>query len=80
LEKRLSMMQSDTGDQRQETTETIESLNPSAPGEGWKIERKVIEKSQPIGSNQTERKMGVLKPDLNGGMQIIHNQMTIDKK
>jgi hypothetical protein len=74
LEKRLSLAQSNPGGQRNETMEIADSLNPSAPAEALKVERKVIEKSQPIGSNQTERKMEVLRSDLNGGMQSIQTQ------
>ena len=80
LDSRLTMVQRDLGSQRQETTEIIESPNHASPGEGLKVVRKLIENSQPLGSNQTERKLEVLKPDLNGGMQSIHNQTTIEKK
>ena len=80
LDSRLSMVQRDLGSQRQETTEIIESPNPAAPGEGLKVVRKFIENSRPLGTNQTERKLEVLKPDLNGGMQNMHTQNTIDKK
>jgi|WetSurMetagenome_2_1015567.scaffolds.fasta_scaffold151669_1 hypothetical protein len=80
LESRSSIVQRDMGSQRREATEIIEAPNPAAPSEGLKVVRKLIENSQPLGPNQTERKLEVLKPDLNGGMQTIHNQTTIEKK
>jgi hypothetical protein len=76
----LTMFRKDLGNQRQETTEIIESSNPASPGEGLKVVGKLIETSQPLGTNQTEQKLEVLKPDLNGGMQTMHTQYTIDKK
>lgn len=80
LNNRLTMIQKDLGSQLQETTEFIESPNPAAPGEGLKVVRKIVENSKSVGRNQTERKMEILKPDLNGDMQRIHNQTTTEIK
>ena len=80
LDSRLSMVQMDMGSQRQETAEIIETQNSAAPSEGLKVARKFIENSRPLGPNQIERKLEVLKPNLNGGMQSMHSQNTIDKK
>ena len=80
LDSRLSMVQRDLGSQRQEITEIVESQNAAAPSEGLKVARKFIENSRSLGPNQTERKLEVLKPDLNGGMQSMYRQNTIDNK
>ena len=80
LESRLTMVQRNYSGQRQEITEIIESPNPVAAGEGLKVVRKIIENTQPSGPNQTERKLEVLKPDLNGRLETIHTQYTTDKK
>lgn len=80
LDSRSTMVQKDLGKQGQQATEILESRNPAALGEGLKVVRKIAESSQPIGSDQTNRKLEVLKPDLNGRMQSIYTQYTSDKR
>ncbi len=80
LANRSTIVQKPLGNQRQETTEIVEERNTTAPSEGLKVVLKLIENSQPLGPTQTERILKVLKPDLNGGMQSIHNQTTIENR
>jgi hypothetical protein len=80
LDSRSIIVQKSLGNQRQETTEVVEERSTTAPSEGLKVVRKLIENSRPLGPSQTERKLEVLKPNLNGGMQSIYNQTTIENQ
>jgi hypothetical protein len=80
LDRRSTILQKPLGNQRQETTEVVEERNTTAPSEGLKVVLKLIENNQVLGPSQTERRLEVLKPDLNGGMQTIHYQTTTENK
>lgn len=80
LSSRSTMVQKDLGRQGREVSEIIESSNPASLREGLKVVRKIVESAQQVGSDQTKRKLEVLAPNLNGGMQSIYTQYAIDNK
>ncbi len=80
LDSRITMVQTAEGAQKQETTEVVERPNPAAPSEGVRVVEKIVENKQTLGAGKTERQLEVFKPNLNGGMELIHSQQTIDVK
>ncbi|HTY62174.1 MAG TPA: hypothetical protein VMG30_07930 [Acidobacteriota bacterium] len=80
LDTRVTLVQKNLDNQRQETTEVIETANPAAAGEELVPMRKIVEYSKPLNLKQTEKTLEVLKPSLNGSMESIYSQKTIATK
>jgi hypothetical protein len=80
LDGRSTIVQKPLGNQKQETTEIVEERNTTAPNEGLRLVRKVVENVQPLGANETERRLEVFQPDPNGRMQSIYSQQAIETK
>jgi hypothetical protein len=80
LDSRVTMLQTPQRDGRQETTETLEKPSPIAPNEGTKLVRKIVENLTVINPRETEKQLDVLEPGLNGGMQSIYSQQTVEVK
>ena len=80
LSGRVTVVQKDLGSQGRETTEIVESPNTATPSKGLKVVRKIVENSRSAGPKQTEQRLDVYTPDLNGGMKNIHTQHTIDNQ
>lgn len=80
LDSRVTLIQKNLGNRGSETTERIEARNPASPGEGLRLVQSAVEKSQPLGSDQTQKSLEILKPDLNGRMGVIHQQKMVEKK
>ncbi len=80
LDSRLTVLQTPQRDGRQATTETLEKPSPTAPGEGPKVVRKIVENLRILNPNETERQMDVLEPDLNGGMRSLYYQQSVEVK
>jgi hypothetical protein len=80
LDSRSTIVQKPLGNQKKETTEIVEERNTTAPSEGLRLVRKVVENVQPLGANETERRLEVFQPDLNGGMRSSYSEQSIEKK
>jgi hypothetical protein len=78
LDSRITMIQPPLENQRQQTTEIVERPNPAAPGEGLRVVQKAVENVRALGSGKTEQQMEIFKPNLNGGMEIVHRQKAIE--
>ena len=80
LSSRVTSQQTPLRNGRQQTTEILEESNPVAPGGSLRTVRKTVESLQSVGAGQTEKRVEILEPDLNGGWQSIHGRETIEKK
>jgi hypothetical protein len=80
LAERLTISQTPIRDGRQETTQILEKPSPIAPREGLRVVRKVVEDVQVKGENETERRLQVLQPDLNGKLRAVESWQTIELK
>jgi hypothetical protein len=80
LDSRTTIAQKPMKDGHQETTEILERPSPSAPNEGLRSVRKIVENLQLVGASKTEKQLEVLEPDLNGGWQSIHSQQHVEIK
>lgn len=80
LDSRTTIVQKPLKNGQQETTEILERPSPSAPNEGLRSVRKIVENLQLVGAEETERQLEVLEPDLNGGWRSIHSQQHIEIK
>jgi hypothetical protein len=74
LDSRVTILQKQMKEGRQQTTEILEKTSPTAHNEGLKLVRKIVENLKVLSPNETERQLEVLEPDLNGGLQSIHSR------
>jgi hypothetical protein len=64
----------------QQTTQTVNGVNPVAPSDDMRIIEKFVETIRSSGPQATERSLTVLNPDLNGQDQAVNTLRTIQIK
>jgi hypothetical protein len=80
LGRRMTIIQKPLKDGRQETTQTAEEVDPAAQNQGLKLVQRIVENTQAVSPNQTERQLEVLEPDLDGRMRNVYTQESVEIK
>ncbi len=80
LDSRVTVVQNPMKNGRQQTTEVLERPGPASSNAGLKPVRRIVEKKQTVGANETETQLEVFEPELNGRWRALDDWQRIEVK